>query len=170
MKIVLREHVEHLGDRGDIVNVANGYARNFLLPKRLAYPATPGNLKTIEHQRRMWAVKEAKEIGEAQALADRLSALELTTVKKAGESGTLYGSVTRTELAEMLASHGFAVDRRRIQVDPIKSVGEHDVKIKVYRQISATVRLRVDPENPIVPSVPDTEPVPVSEFATDDDE
>ena len=84
MKIILREHVDHLGERGQIVTVASGYARNYLLPKGLAYLATPGNLKTIEHQRRIWAARDSKEINEAQALAARLAALELSVVRKSG--------------------------------------------------------------------------------------
>ena len=94
MKIVLREHVEHLGRRGEVVSVAAGFARNYLLPKRLAMLATPGNLQVIEHQRRVWEVKEAREVNEAQRLAQRCAELRLSVTKKAGQSGTLYGSVT----------------------------------------------------------------------------
>ena len=86
MKVVLREHVEHLGERGQVVSVAAGYARNYLLPKHLAMPATPGNMKVIEHQRRVWEVKEAKEVADAQAIADRLAEIELSVEKKAGNT------------------------------------------------------------------------------------
>jgi large subunit ribosomal protein L9 len=144
VKIVLCEHVEHLGERGEIVSVATGYARNFLLPKRLAMAATPGNLRTLEHRRRMWEVKEAKEVGEAQGLAQRLGDVELTVAKKAGEEGTLYGSVTMTEIAELLAAKGLDVDRRRLVVkEPIKRLGAHEISIKLHRQVSGTIKLEV---------------------------
>ena len=106
VKVILREHVDHLGDRGEIVSVAPGYARNFLLPKGLAFEATPGNLKQIEHQRKVWSARDAHEVSEAEALAARLAEVELKATKKAGESGTLYGSVTNAEIAELLAKQG----------------------------------------------------------------
>ena len=144
MKIVLREHVEHLGERGEVVSVAAGYARNYLIPKRLAFPATPGNMKVLEQQRRVWAVKEAKEVSESQAIADRLASIELTVNKKAGESGTLYGSVTTSEIAELLAAEGVEVDRRRIALnDPIKAIGTYQVPIKLHRQVTGEVTLNV---------------------------
>jgi large subunit ribosomal protein L9 len=147
MKVVLREHVDNLGDRGEIVSVAAGYARNYLIPKRLALPATAGNLKTLEHQRRVWEVKEARELGEAQALADRLGAVELELKKKVGESGTLYGSVTSSEIAELLGARGIAVDRRRIVLgSPIKSVGVHEVPIRIHRKVNARIKLTVTGE------------------------
>ena len=148
MKVVLREHVEQLGDRGDIVSVAAGFARNYLIPKRMAAEATPGNLKVIQQQRRVWAVREAKETTEAEALAARLSSVELEVTKKAGETGTLYGAVTKIEIAEMLAGKGFEVDRRRIVLkDPIKTVGEFEIPIKIYRTINGLIKLRVISES-----------------------
>jgi large subunit ribosomal protein L9 len=151
VKVVLCEHVEHLGERGEIVSVAAGYARNFLLPKRLALPATAGNLRTLEHRRRMWELKEAKEVGEAQGLATRLAEIQLTVTKKAGEEGTLYGSVTPAEIAELLAGQGVEVDRRRLVIaEPIKRLGVHEVAIKLHRQVTGTIRLEVVSE--IVPS------------------
>lgn len=144
MKVVLRDHVEHLGRRGEIVNVAPGYARNYLLPKGLALRATDGNMKQIEHQQRVWAAKEAKEVGEAQALADRIAALSLDVTKKAGESGTLYGSVTNSEIAELLAEKGIQVERRRIVLaDPIKNLGTYEVPIKLHRDVVAQISLAV---------------------------
>ena len=144
MKVVLCEHVEHLGERGEIVSVATGYARNFLLPKRMAMAATPGNLRTLEHRRRMWDVKETKEVSEAQGLAQRLGDVELIVAKKAGEEGTLYGSVTMTEIAELLAAKGLEVDRRRLVVrEPIKRLGAHEIAIKLHRQVSGTIKLEV---------------------------
>jgi len=144
MKVILRDHVEHLGERGQIVNVAVGYARNYLVPKGLALEATPGNLKQVEHQRRTWQLKEARELAEFQALAERLGALALSVTHKAGESGTLYGAVTNVELAELLSQRGFAVDRRRIVLDePIKTVGSHQVRIKLHPKVSCAVTLDV---------------------------
>jgi large subunit ribosomal protein L9 len=147
VKLILRENVDHLGDRGEIVSVAPGYARNYLLPKGLAYEATPGNLKQIEHQRKVWATRDAHEIGEAEALAARMADVGLTSTKKAGESGTLYGSVTTGEIAEMLAAKGFGVDRRRIILaEPIKALGTYEIKIKIHRQVEGRVTLEVVPE------------------------
>jgi large subunit ribosomal protein L9 len=136
--------VEHLGDRGDIVSVAAGYARNYLLPKRLALPATSGNLRTLEHQRRVWEVKETREADEAREMAQRLSGIELTTSKKAGESGTLFGSVTSSEIAELLAAKGVELDRRKILLDePIKSLGAHVIGVKLHRQVAGEIRIEV---------------------------
>lgn len=144
MKVVLCDHVDHLGERGDIVSVAPGYARNYLLPKRLAMPATPGNLRTLEHRRRVWELKEAQETEAARELAGRLTEVELAIAKKAGESGTLYGSVTSAEIAELLAAKGIEVDRRRIVLDePIKSVGAHEVTVKLHREVAGQVKLEV---------------------------
>jgi large subunit ribosomal protein L9 len=142
--VVLREQVESLGERGEVVNVAPGYARNFLLPKGLAYAATPGNLKTLEDQRRRWTDRAAREVNEARALAARIEALELEVTRKAGESGTLYGSVTSSEVAELLAAKGVEVDRRRLTIgEPIKIVGDHAIPLKLHPQVTATIRLRV---------------------------
>ena len=147
MKVVLREHVENLGERGAIVAVAPGFARNFLFPKRLALEATAGNLKVVEHQRKLWAVKEAKEVGEAEALAAKLGAVQLSVIKKAGEGGTLYGSVTNVEIAELLAAKGIEVDRRRIVIaQPIKSLGSFEVSVKLHHKVQAKVTLQVNAE------------------------
>lgn len=144
MKVILREDVHNLGERGEIVNVAAGYARNFLLPKKLAMEATPGNIRTLELQKSVWEARELKEVDEAREFGNRLAAVELSVAKKAGESDTLYGSVTTTEIAELLASKGFEIDRRKIQLDePIKSLGEFNVPVKLHRQVTAEVKLKV---------------------------
>lgn len=144
MRVLLREDVNDLGRMGDIVDVAEGYARNYLLPKRLAMPATPGNLRTLEHRRRVWALKEAQETEAAREMAARLGELGLSITKKAGESGTLYGSVTTTEIAELLAAKGIDIDRRRIVLqEPIKSLGSHEVSVKLYREVSGAIQLEV---------------------------
>jgi large subunit ribosomal protein L9 len=150
VKIILREHVDHLGERGDVVSVAAGYARNYLLPKGLALQATPGNLKQIELRRRAWAAGESREVTAAEELAGRLREVELSVSKKAGESGTLYGSVTSGEVAELLAAQGIEVDRRRIVLDePIKTLGSFEVGIKLHRRVAGQVRIQVIPEEAV---------------------
>lgn len=144
MKVILREHVDHLGERGDIVSVAKGYARNFLLPKGLALEATEGNLKQLEQRRKIWAEHDAHELEEARALAARLAGVELKSAKKAGESGTLYGSVTNAEIAELMAAKGFELDRKRIVLDePIKAVGSYEIKVKIHPQVEGRIKLEV---------------------------
>jgi large subunit ribosomal protein L9 len=144
MKVILREHVEHLGDRGEIVSVATGYARNFLLPKKLALEATEGNLKTLEQRRKVWAEHDAQDLKEAEELAARLAQIELSSIKKAGDAGTLYGSVTNAEIAEMLATKGIELDRKRILLDePIKAVGSYEIRIKVHPKVEGQIKLEV---------------------------
>jgi large subunit ribosomal protein L9 len=144
MKIILREHVEHLGDRGDEVNVAPGYARNFLLPKGLAYRSGAGSAKQISDQRRAWAVREDRSDQAAQALAAQLAALDLSVRRRAGERGTLYGSVTNGDIATLLAEAGHKIERRKIQLkDPIKSLGTFELEIKLHRSVIANVTLAV---------------------------
>lgn len=144
MKIILREHVEYLGDRGDEVNVAPGYARNFLLPKGMAYQAGEGSAKQIEDQRRAWATREERSEKGAREFAAQLAALELSVRRRAGDRGTLYGSVTNGDIAELLAKAGYDVDRRKIQLkEPIKSLGCFELAIKLHRNITASVKLAV---------------------------
>jgi len=144
VKIILREHVDHLGERGEIVSVAPGYARNFLLPKGLAYLATPGNIKQIEHQRRVWAARDMKDQQDAEALAARLAALDLSVTHKAGESGTLYGAVTPVEIAALLASKGIDIDRRKLEVsEPIKAIGEYGIRVRLHPKVSGKIKLHV---------------------------
>jgi large subunit ribosomal protein L9 len=157
MKIVLREEVENLGRRGQVVNVAVGYARNYLFPRKLAYEATSGNLKVLDQQRKAWEAKEVKAIGEAREMAARLEQVRLSVKKKSGQAGTLYGSVTSAELAELLAAKGILVDRRRMSHEPIKSVGSHDIAIKLHREVTAVVKLEVVGEEPAEAPVADEE-------------
>jgi large subunit ribosomal protein L9 len=147
MKVVLRQDVDNLGERGQVVNVKAGYARNFLLPKKLALAATPGNLKTFELHKKVWAAKEAREAEGARAFAARLSGVTITVSKKAGEQDTLYGSVTSSELADLLLGKGFEIDRRKIVLaDPIKTLGTHTVQVKIHRHVTADVTVEVVPE------------------------
>jgi large subunit ribosomal protein L9 len=147
VKVILRDHVANLGERGEIVAVARGYARNFLVPKGLAFEATPGNIRTIELQKKVWEAREVKVVEEAQAFAARLSAVELSVTKKAGESETLYGSVTNAEIAELLSAKGIEIDRRKIHLEePIKSLGEFTIPVKIHPKVTAEVKLKVAAE------------------------
>ena len=144
MEVILREHVENLGNRGEIVKVADGYARNFLLPRKLALLATEGNKKQIEREREKFDAKEAEEKKVADGLAARVSGLEISIARKVGENDVLFGSVTTADIATALAAKGFEVDRRKLQLhDPIKKLGEFDVPLKLHREVSATVKVKV---------------------------
>jgi large subunit ribosomal protein L9 len=144
MEIILREHVEHVGRRGEIVEVADGYARNYLLPRKLALPATDGNRKWVERERRIVDAREAEERGAAEAIGARLSALELSIARKVGENDQLFGSVTNGDIADLLKTKGFDIDRRKILLpDPLKALGETTVPIKLHREVTATVRVSV---------------------------
>jgi large subunit ribosomal protein L9 len=147
MEIILRDHVENLGKRGEIVKVADGYARNFLLPRKLALPATDANRKWVERERKIAEARDMQERGAAEAIAARLNALELTISRKTGENDQLYGSVTNGDIAELLAAKGFDVDRRKILLpDPIKALGENTVPVKLHRDVTANVRVTVAKE------------------------
>lgn len=147
MKIILRKDVDNLGERGDVVNVAPGFARNYLLPKGMAMRATPGNMRSVELEKKIWSVREMHEAKAAQVVADRIAALKLEVTRKAGESETLYGSVTNADVAELLAAHGIEIDRRKILLsEPIKSLGQHDVSVKLHKQVTAQVQVTVLPE------------------------
>jgi large subunit ribosomal protein L9 len=144
MKIVLRTDVENVGRRGEVVKVANGFARNYLLPKNLALEATEGNLKKIVQERRVQEVHEAKEKQDAEALASRIAQLSCTAVRKVGENEVLYGSVTSADVAELLEKEGFSVDKRKILLEePIKSLGIYEVPIKIHSQVTAHLKVWV---------------------------
>ena len=126
MQVILRQNIEKLGDRGDIVNVADGYARNYLLPRRLAVPATEANKKIVEQERQAHLRREARERGEAEELARLLAGVTVTIPQKAGEHDQLFGSVTAKDIAEALQKQNYVVDRRKIQLEePIKQLGEY---------------------------------------------
>ena len=144
MEVILRDHVEHLGRRGEIVKVADGYARNYLLPRKLALPATDANRKWVERERKLSEVRDSEERGAAEAVAARLNALELTINRKVGDNDQLYGSVTNADIADLLAVKGFEIDRRKILLpDPIKTLGENTVPVKLHREVTAQVRVTV---------------------------
>jgi large subunit ribosomal protein L9 len=144
MEVILREHVEHLGRRGEIVKVADGYARNYLLPRKLALLATEGNKRQIERERAKLEAHEAEEKKVAEAIADRMANLEVVIARKVGETEALYGSVTTADVAEALAAKGFDIDRRKIQLaEPIKKLGDFDLPVRLQREVIATVKVRV---------------------------
>lgn len=146
MEVILREHVENLGNRGDVVKVADGYARNYLLPRALALPATAANTKVVERQRKIVEAKEAAERADAEGLASRLSQLEIVMTRRVGEHDTLYGSVTSADIADDLAAKGFDIDKRKIQLaDPIKALGEFPVSVKLHRDVIAQLTVKVAP-------------------------
>jgi len=144
IEIILKQDVEHLGHRGDIVKVTPGYARNYLLPRKLALAVTEGNRRQIEHEKKMAAVHEAQERARAESSAQRLAQASIVIARRVGETDTLYGSVTATDIADALAAQGLEVDRRRIQLaDPIKHLGEHAVGIRLHRDVVAQVQVHV---------------------------
>jgi len=148
MEIILQEDIEKLGNRGQVVTVAEGYARNYLLPRKLAVAANSSNMKRLEKMRATFAKKEATERGDAQKQADLLSAVALKLSRKAGENDQLFGSVTSADIADALAAQGYTIDKRKIQLDdPIKLVGEYPVAIKLFRDVVATVQLTVERES-----------------------
>jgi len=144
MEVILREHVDNLGRRGEIVKVADGYARNFLLPRKLALLVTDSNKKQIERERARFEAKEAEEKGIAGTVAERIAGLAVDSARRVGETEVLYGSVTSADIAEALHARGFDVDRRKIQLhEPIKKLGEFEVPIRLHRDVTATVKVRV---------------------------
>jgi len=144
MEVILREHVDNLGRRGEIVKVANGYARNFLLPRKLALLVTDGNKKQIERERARFEARESEEKGMAGTLAERIAGAVVEIARRVGETEVLYGSVTSADIAEALHAKGFDLDRRKIQLhEPIKKLGEYTVPIRLHREVTADVKVRV---------------------------
>lgn len=148
MEVILREHVDNLGKRGEIVKVAAGYARNFLLPRKLALVVTEGNKKQIEREREKFEAREAEEKKVAEALAARIASADISIARKVGETEALYGSVTGADIADALAAKGIEIDRRKLQLaEPIKKLGEFDVPLKLQRDVAATVKVKVVAES-----------------------
>jgi large subunit ribosomal protein L9 len=144
MDVILREDIDKLGARGQVVNVAAGYARNFLLPKRLAVAATESNKKIVEQERQSHLRKEAKLQNEAEDLGKMLTGVSVTISQKAGENDQLFGSVTAKDVAEALEKSNFTIDRRKIQLDePIKTLGEHKLPVRLHRNVTVEVTVNV---------------------------
>jgi large subunit ribosomal protein L9 len=148
MEIILREDVEKLGARGQVVKVASGYARNFLLPKRLAVAATESNKKIVEQERQAHLRKEAKLKNEAEDLGKILAGVSVSIAQKAGEKDQLFGSVTAKDIAEALEKQNFTVDRRKIQLDePIRQLGERKVTVRLHREVPIEITVNVVKED-----------------------
>jgi large subunit ribosomal protein L9 len=147
MELILRDDVEKLGRRGEIVKVKDGFARNFLLPRGLGMPVTAANKAMIDKERKAHEARLAKEKAEFESLAARIGGLRFVAPRKVGENDVLYGSVTAGDIAEFLKSKGIEIDKRKVQLDePIKHLGEHEVKIKLHPEVLASVRLLVTKE------------------------
>jgi large subunit ribosomal protein L9 len=147
MKVILREDVENLGKGGELVEVKNGYGRNFLIPRGLAVVANPRNIREVEHQKSVAAAKAAKLRASAQAVAKRLADTPITLRRKVGEQDKLYGSVTAMDIAEALAARGLQIDRRHIDLgEPIKTVGDHEVGVKLHAEVVGKVKVKVEAE------------------------
>jgi large subunit ribosomal protein L9 len=146
VEVILREHVENLGRRGEIVKVAEGYARNFLLPRKLALRVTEENKRQIERERAKAEAREAEDIQIAQALAARIGAMDVTIARRVGEHDALYGSVTAADIADALAAREIIVDRRKIQLaEPIKAIGEQTVTVRLHREVPVELKVKVVP-------------------------
>jgi large subunit ribosomal protein L9 len=147
MKVILNDSVEHLGDRGATVEVKPGFARNYLIPQKLAYQATPANLLRFKHEQKAWLQEQEREKASAELLAGKIAGLELTFVRRAGEGDALYGSVTTTDIAESLATKGFDVDRRKISVPQhIKRLGSFTAELHLHRDVRVPITLHVERE------------------------
>lgn len=150
-KLLLREDVDDLGARGEIVRVRAGYARNYLLPRKLAVEATASNVKQIEQERARLLKKEAAERSTAEGQAEKIRSLVLDFKRKSGETGALYGSVTSMDIAEALKQRGYEIDRHRIHLaEPIKRLGEFAVPVRLHRDVSLDLQVKVAPEGEVI--------------------
>jgi large subunit ribosomal protein L9 len=147
MEVILKEDVNNLGHRGDVVKVADGYGRNYLLPKKLAMQATAANKAVIEQMKASAVRKSAKEKAEAEALVSQLNNIALVFERKVGENDHLFGSVTSADIAAQLEAKGFNIDRRKVHLDePLKQVGEFHIPVKLHREVTAHIAVTVKPE------------------------
>src|SRR5687767_12387442 len=144
MEVILREHVDNLGKRGEIVKVADGYARNYLLPRKLALLATAGNRKHVERERKIMEGREAEEKSAADAIASRLKQIDISIARRVGDTEQLYGSVTSSDIVDFLKAKGFEVDRRKLILpEAIKALGEYDVPLKLHRDVTVPLKVKV---------------------------
>ena len=144
MEIILRETVDNLGKRGEVVKVADGYARNYLLPRKLALPATEGNKKHVERERKIMETREAEEKGQAEGIVARLAAIDISIARRVGDTNQLYGSVTAGDITDFLKAKGFEVDRRKLILpEPIKAIGEFNVPLKLHREVTVPLKVKV---------------------------
>ena len=148
MQIILQEDVDNLGHRGDVVTVKPGYARNFLLPRKIGIEATSGNMQALERIRTSLAKKTATEMDAAHKQADLLNGVAVKFARKTGENDQMFGSVTSGDIAEGLVAQGFKVEKRQIQLaEPLKTIGEKDITVKVFRDITAVIKITVEKES-----------------------
>jgi large subunit ribosomal protein L9 len=166
MEVILRDHVENVGKRGEVVKVADGYARNFLLPRKLALPATPGNRKHIERERVKLDAAEEHEKVAAEAVAAKMAGVEAVITRKVGDTDALFGSVTSADIAEALGKLGFETDRRKLGLrEPIKKLGAYTVPLKLHREVTVNIPVRVvgegrPPVKAEAPAAPKAETAP----------
>jgi large subunit ribosomal protein L9 len=147
MEVILREHIDNLGRRGDVVKVAEGYARNYLLPRKLALAVTEANKRQIERERKVAEARDAEEKLQADAIAQRLTESEIEIARRVGENDTLYGSVTTADIAHALDQKGFSIEKRKIVLaEPLKALGEFTVPVKVHRDVTAPLRVKIVPQ------------------------
>ena len=147
MDVILLENIDKVGGRGQVVKVADGFGRNYLLPKKLAVAATLQNRKWVDQQRVRFLKLEAKEQADAADLAQLLQGVSLAFTRKSGEQGALFGSVTAIDVAEGLAAQGYHIDRRKVQLaSPLKVIGEYDVPVRLHREVTATIKVKVEAE------------------------
>jgi large subunit ribosomal protein L9 len=144
MEVILREEIDNLGRRGDVVKVAPGYARNYLLPKRLAVAANESNKKIVEQEKQAYLRRESKEIGDATDLAKIMGSVEVTIAQKAGENDQLFGSVTAQDITAALERAGYTIDRKKVNLaEPIKALGDYKVTVKLHREVSVELPVHV---------------------------
>ena len=166
MEVILRDHVDNVGRRGEVVKVADGYARNYLLPRKLALVATPGNLKQVERERVKLDAKEAEEQGAAQHIATKMEGVEVVISRKVGETDALYGSVTSADIAEALGRKGFDIDKRKIGLrEPIKKLGSLTVPVKLHREVVVQLPIKVVAEGKPEPIPAELKPAANAETA-----
>ena len=170
MEVILLENIETLGSRGQIVKVANGYGRNYLLPKKMAVAATPQNRKWVEQQRTRFLKLEARERGDAEDLGKLMKGITVVATRRSGEKGQLFGSVTAMDIEEGLAAQGYKISRRKIHLgSPLKSVGEFDVQVRLHRDVTITVKVKVEAEGgpePAPETAADTESATAADAAS----
>jgi large subunit ribosomal protein L9 len=144
MEVILRTHVDNVGKRGEIVKVADGYARNYLLPRKLALPATEGNKRHVERERKIVEAREASEKSQAEGIAARLTSIDIAIERRVGDTEQLYGSVTAVDIADYLKTQGFEIDRRKLILpEPIKKLGEFEIPLRLHTDVTVAVKVKV---------------------------
>tara|TARA_B100001123_G_scaffold440632_2_gene580074 strand:- start:1877 stop:2326 length:450 start_codon:yes stop_codon:yes gene_type:complete len=147
MEVILREYVDNLGQRGDIVKVSDGYGRNYLLPRKLALPVTEGNKRHVERERHIVEAREAEAKSQAEAIASKLAVVEVVLVRRVGDTEQLYGSVTATDIADVLKDKGFEIDKRKLVLpEPLKTLGEHTIRLRLHQEVDVSLKVQINKE------------------------